>query len=141
MKKPCFFCDVQAKPDGKEIKGNNSFFAKYSAFPIIKGHCEIIIKKHIDSFFELTPSQMRDFYDLAKDVKKIVDKKYHPDGYNVGINEGEAAGRSVHHLHIHLIPRYYGDVKNPRGGVRNIIPSKGDYFSEMAKNPANKKYL
>jgi diadenosine tetraphosphate (Ap4A) HIT family hydrolase len=66
-------------------------------------------------------------YDLICKTKELIDKKYAPDGYNIGINDGEAAGRTVPHLHIHIIPRYAGDVKNPRGGIRNIIPGKGTY--------------
>lgn len=64
---------------------------------------------------------------LADDVKRIVDEKYHPDGYNIGINVGEAAGQSIFHVHLHLIPRYAGDVPNPRGGVRGVIPAKQNY--------------
>lgn len=60
-------------------------------------------------------------------VKKIIDEQYHPDGYNIGINEGEAAGQTVFHLHIHVIPRYNGDVPEPIGGIRTIIPGKGNY--------------
>lgn len=64
---------------------------------------------------------------LADDVKRIVDVKYHPDGYNIGINVGAAAGQSIFHVHMHLIPRYSGDVPNPRGGVRGVIPAKQNY--------------
>ena len=64
---------------------------------------------------------------LADEVKSIVNEKYHPDGYNIGINVGEAAGQSIFHVHLHLIPRYVGDVSNPRGGVRGVIPAKQNY--------------
>ena len=66
-------------------------------------------------------------FKLADDVKRIVDGKYHPDGYNIGVNVGEAAGQSIFHVHLHLIPRYAGDVPNPRGGVRGVIPAKQNY--------------
>ena len=66
-------------------------------------------------------------YKLLKEARLVIDKKYQPDAYNIGINDGEAAGRTVHHLHIHLIPRYRGDVDDPKGGVRHIIPSRGAY--------------
>lgn len=66
-------------------------------------------------------------YELLKEAKSLIDKDFEPDGYNIGVNDGEAAGRSIHHLHIHLIPRYKGDVENPRGGVRYVIPMKGNY--------------
>lgn len=66
-------------------------------------------------------------FDLLDQAKKIVDEKYHPNGYNIGMNLGEEAGQSIMHLHVHLIPRYKGDVENPRGGVRGIIPTKQNY--------------
>lgn len=66
-------------------------------------------------------------FHLADEVKRIVDQNLHPDGYNLGINVGEAAGQSIFHVHLHLIPRYAGDVPNPRGGVRGVIPSKQNY--------------
>jgi diadenosine tetraphosphate (Ap4A) HIT family hydrolase len=75
-----------------------------------------------------------------KFVRNELDAKYHPAGYNIGINEGKAAGQSVDHLHIHLIPRYFGDAENPRGGVRNILNS-GDYFPELIKDPKKIKYI
>ncbi|MFA5310455.1 MAG: HIT family protein [Candidatus Paceibacterota bacterium] len=127
MKKSCFFCDIQKKKEDKVIIDNRSFFSRYDDFPVNPGHCEIITKKHIVSFFELTKEQLADFYELLQKTKLIVDDKFNPDSYNIGINEGEAAGRTIQHLHIHLIPRYRGDVENPRGGVRNVIPGKGNY--------------
>jgi diadenosine tetraphosphate (Ap4A) HIT family hydrolase len=145
MPKVCFFCDVQnRKGDDLKILDNNVFAARFSEFPVSKGHCEIFIKKHHDSFFDLSSEELSSFFEAIKQVKKIVDDKYHPDGYNIGINEGQAAGRSIDHLHVHLIPRYKDDVPNPRGGVRNIIPDKGDYVKEIKNNPDyknNRKYV
>ncbi|MET1033154.1 MAG: HIT domain-containing protein, partial [Candidatus Saccharimonadales bacterium] len=66
-------------------------------------------------------------YGLAKSAREVILDRYHPDGFTLGVNEGEAAGRTVHHLHFHLIPRYFGDVENPRGGLRGVIPNKKDY--------------
>ena len=79
------------------------------------------------SFFDLTKDEQIDILNLADNVKSILDEKFHPDGYNVGINVGEAAGQSIFHVHMHLIPRYKGDVPNPRGGVRGVIPTKQNY--------------
>ncbi|MDD4531539.1 MAG: HIT family protein [Candidatus Pacebacteria bacterium] len=127
MEKDCFFCEIQKKKDDKIIIDNQSFFSRYDDFPVTPGHCEIIAKNHIVSFFELTSKQLADFYELLQKTRLIIDDKFNPDSYNIGINEGEAAGRTIQHLHIHLIPRYKGDVENPRGGVRNVIPGKGNY--------------
>ena len=79
------------------------------------------------SFFELTQEERIDMLNLADDVKRIIDDRFHPDGYNIGVNIGEAAGQSIFHVHLHLIPRYSGDVPNPRGGVRGVIPQKQNY--------------
>jgi len=137
----CFFCDIQLQDDDKLITSNQYFFARYDDFPLSNGHCEIIPKEHIVSFFDLPPEYIQFLYELITNVKEIIDNKFKPDGYNIGINDGLAAGRTQHHLHIHLIPRYTGDVENPRGGVRNIIQNKADYIPEMSKIESKKDYL
>jgi diadenosine tetraphosphate (Ap4A) HIT family hydrolase len=125
--KNCLFCDWKNKDRHHLVTQSENFYARYDNFPVSPGHCEIVPKKHTDSFFKLNSSQLAEFYLLLKKTQKIIAKKFHPTGYNLGINEGEAAGRTIHHLHFHLIPRYRGDVKNPRGGIRNIMPGKGNY--------------
>lgn len=72
-------------------------------------------------------AELTSIYVLSKRAKKIIDAQFHPDGYNIGVNDGEAGGRTIHHCHIHLIPRYLGDVAEPRGGIRHIMPGKGSY--------------
>ncbi len=123
----CLFCDKDNSEKHKILLENDFCYARFDNFPVSKGHLEIVPKQHIVSFFELTDEQLNHVYKLLKEAKKLIQKEYNPDGYNIGINEGDTAGRSVHHLHIHLIPRYKGDVENPRGGIRNVIPGKGDY--------------
>jgi len=123
----CLFCDKDNAKEHRIIFENELFYARWDNFPINKGHAEIMPKRHIVSFFNLSEEELIQMFDLLKRVKQLIDEKYHPDGYNVGSNEGEAAGRTIHHLHIHIIPRYFGDVPNPVGGIRNIIPEKGDY--------------
>jgi diadenosine tetraphosphate (Ap4A) HIT family hydrolase len=137
----CFFCDIQLQDDDKLIASNQYFFARYDDFPLSNGHCEIIPKEHIVSFFDLPPEYIQFLYELITNVKEIIDNKFKPDGYNIGINDGLAVGRTQHHLHIHLIPRYTGDVENPRGGIRNIIQNKADYIPEMSKMESKKDYL
>lgn len=126
-KKYCLFCDRTNTKEHIIIDENELFYARWDNFPVTKWHTEIIPKKHIESFFELTDTEILQLFDLIKKVKNILKEKYTPDAFNIWINDGEKAGRSIHHLHIHLIPRYTGDVENPRGGVRNIISGKWNY--------------
>ena len=117
----------------KIIAQNNTFFAIYDEFPVSDGHVLIIPKRHVESIFDITREELEDLFDLIRKVRELVDRKYSPDGYNIGVNEGYAAGKTIDHLHIHLIPRYIGDVENPVGGVRNVIPGKGDYTRLVKK--------
>jgi diadenosine tetraphosphate (Ap4A) HIT family hydrolase len=116
--KNCIFCNIT----DRIFKENEVFFAIEDRFPVSKGHSLIIPKKHIVSFFELDTGDMDPLLQLIKEVKIEIDKKCSPDGYNIGVNDGRCAGRTVDHLHFHLIPRYEGDVPEPRGGVRKILP-------------------
>jgi diadenosine tetraphosphate (Ap4A) HIT family hydrolase len=125
----CLFCDFQKEKENVIV--NNFFFTHWDENPICKGHMLIIPKRHIASFFELTQEELIDFYKTIKEAKNIIHDKYHPNAYNIGVNDGEAAGRTIHHLHIHLIPRYKGDCENPRGGVRKLFPEKADYTKEI----------
>lgn len=102
---------------------NVSFFARYDNFPATDGHLEIVPKRHVESFFELSDQEIVEAYELIREAQKELQQKYEPDGYTIGVNEGEAAGRSIDHLHIHLIPRYHGDVTDPRGGIRQAVPN------------------
>ncbi|GGY59438.1 hypothetical protein GCM10007387_47380 [Pseudoduganella albidiflava] len=98
-------------------------------FAISPGHTLVIPRRHIGSFFELEPDERAALFVLLDEQKRQLDKELHPDAYNIGVNDGAAAGQTVPHLHIHLIPRYRGDLTDPRGGVRWIIPDKADYWS------------
>ena len=121
----CFFC--------KSIKNNDFYLenelaiARLDDFPVNKGHLEVILKRHIKDWWGTTLEEKIAIFNLLEEAKKMIDDKYSPDGYNIGMNLGEKAGQSVMHLHVHLIPRYDGDVENPRGGVRGIIPEKQNY--------------
>lgn len=125
MDNPCPFCRVESE---REIIASSALsLAFFDSFPVSSGHALIIPKRHVASFFDLTKEEQLDLLKLTDKVKHIVEERYHPDGYNVGVNVGEAAGQSVFHVHMHLIPRYHGDVSNPRGGVRGVIPTKQNY--------------
>ena len=121
--KPCPFCNLERE---KIIESELSFVI-YDAFPVNEGHALIIPKRHTANYFDLSLEEQKDCIELLNRVKLIIQEKYNPDGFNVGININEAAGQTVSHVHIHLIPRYEGDVEEPRGGVRGVIPEKKTY--------------
>jgi diadenosine tetraphosphate (Ap4A) HIT family hydrolase len=121
--RPCPFCNL-----GRErIFESELSFAIYDGFPVNEGHALIIPKRHTANYFDLTLEEQKDCIELLNRVKLIVQEKYNPVGFNVGININEPAGQTVPHVHIHLIPRYAGDVEEPKGGVRGVIPSKKNY--------------
>ena len=103
--------------------------AFYDGYPVSPGHALIIPKRHVASYFDLTNHEKEAMNVMLQFVKQKIDEKFHPDGYNIGINVNEAAGQSVFHVHMHLIPRYKGDVHNPKGGVRGVIPGKQSYYA------------
>ena len=113
--------------DRDRIFENAGGFVIYDKFPVNKGHCLIIPKREYADYFDSTKEEIEGLNKLLFQTKDFIKKKYNPDGFNVGINSGKQAGQTVFHMHIHLIPRYKNDVDNPRGGVRNVIPGKGDY--------------
>lgn len=123
----CPFCLIDSS---RIIFENELAFAIYDGFPVSPGHSLIIPKRHVASFFETTREEQTAILDLLTEMKTILAKEHNPDGFNVGINVGEAAGQTVMHLHIHLIPRYAGDQPDPRGGVRWIFPEKADYWTD-----------
>lgn len=122
----CPFCNL---PAGRVIDRNDLAMALRDAYPVSPGHTLIVPVRHIGSFFEATEAERVALMGLLDSAKKQIDDEYRPDGYNVGINDGPAAGQTVPHVHIHLIPRYGGDRVDPRGGVRWIFPEKADYWS------------
>ncbi len=124
--KDCVFCQ-NFMPNKEPLLQNKLAIAYFDEFPVSKGHILIISKRHASTFFDLTKEEQISLITLLNECKEYIDKKYNPDGYNVGLNCGECAGQSVMHVHMHMIPRYKGDVSNPRGGVRGIIPNKKNY--------------
>lgn len=127
MNEECVFCKPNDDDRNILITDNELAFARWDGFPVSNGHALVIPKRHIGSYFELTDDEVGALFQLSKEVKQIIDEKYKPDSYNLGVNNGPEAGQTIPHCHIHVIPRYSGDVENPRGGVRHIIPGKGNY--------------
>jgi diadenosine tetraphosphate (Ap4A) HIT family hydrolase len=123
-KMSCPFCS----PDPSRIVEATEFTRTISdEFPVTPGHTLITTVRHVADFFDVTPEECSAFMEALWRARDLVQQERHPDGFNVGVNVGEPAGQTVQHVHIHLIPRYKGDVPNPRGGVRGVIPGKADY--------------
>lgn len=120
----CPFCNSKEE---EIILSNKLAYARYDKFPVNPGHILICPKRHVEDFFDIKFEERQAVCTLIDECKKILDKQFKPDGYNIGVNSGEAAGQTIFHVHVHLIPRYKGDIDNPRGGVRGVIPEKRIY--------------
>ena len=106
---------------------NEVGFVIFDKYPVNKGHCLIVPHRVYPDYFDSTPKEISGMNELLFKTKEYLQNKYNPSGFNIGINCGESSGQTVFHLHIHLIPRYKGDVDDPTGGVRGVIPSKQKY--------------
>lgn len=127
--KQCPFCEIGSSDDhSRVIAANITALAIYDAYPVTEGHSLIIPKRHVNSFFAATAEERADMLFLLDSVKDVLDKTYQPDSFNIGINDGPAAGQTVPHVHMHLIPRYSSETDDPRGGVRWVIPDKANYW-------------
>ncbi len=118
--KTCRFCNRS-----DTLLQNELAYTFYDTAPVNPGHCLIITRRHVADYFQTTAEEKAAMWALADEMKALIDQEHRPDGYNVGVNIGEPAGQSV--PHIHMIPRYKGDMANPRGGVRGVIPHKQKY--------------
>ncbi len=129
MSANCVFCHLDEK---RRLFSNNLAIAIADAFPASRGHTLIIPKRHFVSLFDATDEERSALWELVEQSRQHLRSKYSPDGFNIGINDGIAAGQTVMHLHIHVIPRYAGDVEDPRGGVRWVMPDKAKYWESDA---------
>jgi len=120
---PCIFCKVPREI----IAENQHAYASWDTYPVSQGHALVTPRRHVRTIWDMDDAEYAECFLLVREVKKLLDARFKPDGYNVGANCEAAGGQSVWHAHIHVIPRYAGDVENPRGGVRNVIPLKAKY--------------
>ena len=122
MNAECPFCEPE-----EPLFENDLAFAIYDRYPVSPGHILVIPRRHFTDIFDATEEELRALGGLVRRVKEFADEEYAPDGYNIGINRGRTAGQSIMHLHIHFIPRYAGDRRDPTGGIRGVIPRKRKY--------------
>ena len=125
MEAQCPFCSL---PKERVWFDSQDSLAILDGFPLTPGHTLVIPKRHVVSVFELPQEELNHLSAVVAKVRKILKAKYQPDAFNIGINDGLAAGQTVTHAHIHVIPRKAGDVPDPRGGIRWIIPDKAKYW-------------
>ncbi len=122
----CAFCALSAE---RIVRQSDLCLAFRDGYPVSPGHTLLIPKRHVASFFQVTQKEREELLELLDWCRSDLAKRHKPDGFNIGVNDGAAAGQTVMHLHIHLIPRFRGDRADPRGGVRWILPEKADYWS------------
>jgi diadenosine tetraphosphate (Ap4A) HIT family hydrolase len=122
-----------AIPEAAWLCANDLAFAIFDSFPVSPGHVLVITRRVVPTYFDCSAAEQAAVMELVGEVKRLLDARLEPkpDGYNVGFNAGAAAGQTVPHVHVHVIPRYAGDMPDPRGGVRHVIPEKGNYLTEI----------
>ena len=125
--RPCPFCP----PNSDEIVLERPLaWLQRDKRPLTKGHVLVVPRRHVPSFFDTTREERLAMLELIDEAKAILEREHQPDGYNLGINNGEAAGQTVMHVHLHIIPRYLGDKDDPRGGIRWMLPEKAAYWTK-----------
>jgi diadenosine tetraphosphate (Ap4A) HIT family hydrolase len=127
MSTPCPFCTLE---DERIVASNELAVVIRDGFPVSPGHTLVVPRRHVASWFDATPDEQRAVLELLAQAKQQLDAERSPAGYNIGINDGPAAGQTIRHLHMHLIPRYDGDNEDPRGGVRWVFPHRAAYWKE-----------
>lgn len=123
----CPFCVL---PPGTAVAGNSVAIAVRDNFPVARGHTLIVPKQHRARLSDVKPEEWAGLWQLVFERKAALEEELNPDGFNIGINDGETAGQTVAHVHIHVIPRFRGDVQDPRGGVRWVVPHKAPYWED-----------
>ncbi len=124
----CIFCERVAADIGSAESDLAVAFP--DAYPVTPGHTLIVSRRHEPDYFALEPDEQRALWSLVTEVRSRLEREHQPAGYNLGMNVGEAGGQTVPHAHLHVIPRYEGDVEDPRGGIRHVIPDRAVWWEE-----------
>ena len=123
--KKCFFCHL---PKERIWVATETALAFLDGYPVSEGHTLVIPKRHVMILHDLPQAELNEVWSLVAKMRNLLGERFHPDGFNIGVNEGPAAGQTIGHAHVHIIPRRTGDVADPRGGVRWVIPDKAKYW-------------
>jgi diadenosine tetraphosphate (Ap4A) HIT family hydrolase len=121
----CPFCEV---PPERIIAATQSVLALYDGFPVSPGHALVVPRRHVASWKEVSPGEKAAIWQMVDELRGLITDRYRPSAFNVGFNDGAAAGQTVMHFHVHVIPRYAGDAADPRGGIRWVLPDKAVYW-------------
>jgi len=119
----CPFCN----PDREVIGESELCFAIYDKYPVNPGHVLVVSKRHAEDYFDLNEEEVTCMWEMVASMRSFLEEEFSPQGFNVGFNVGEEAGQTIAHVHVHIIPRYTGDMNDPTGGVRHVIPERGKY--------------
>ena len=122
----CPFCNPA--PD-RIILENEIILGLWDGFPVSPGHALLVPRRHVAKWSDASSREQAELWAAIAGLQGQIERRYKPHGYNIGVNSGEAAGQTIPHLHVHVIPRYHGDVDDPKGGVRWVVPAKADYWS------------
>ena len=135
---PCPFCTVDLN---RIAFMDDLVVGLWDGFPVSPGHLLIVPRRHAATWDDLTAEEKRALWECVDKAKAVIQSRHQPDGFNVGFNLGAAAGQTVFHFHLHVIPRYSGDVADPRGGVRHVVPAKANYLKEPLAAPSDARRL
>ena len=125
MPEGCPFCDL---PASRVLHTSAHARAFRDSYPLSEGHTLVVPARHVASLYDLAPEERAELWALVDEVREALMASHGPDGFNIGVNDGEAAGQTVSHAHVHVIPRYAGDVEDPRGGIRWVVPERARYW-------------
>lgn len=127
----CPFCEV---PPERIITASESVLALYDGFPVSPGHALVVPRRHVASWDEVSPEERAATWQTVDEMRRLITDRHRPSAFNVGFNDGAAAGQTVMHFHVHVIPRYAGDAVDPRGGIRCVLPEKAAYWDRRTND-------